>query len=120
MSASILFPKQRLALYGVLAFSRAGKVVPPATTSRTRKTIKKRSVFKLFQKNGAGARVLRFTFSFLTNASANLLVFLAKFGVTPQLGLQRHLASKGAPKDSQGVPKVSKRTAKSLENKQKS
>ena len=44
-------------------------------------------------------------FHFLTNASANLLVFVAKFGVTPQLGLQRHLASKGAPKAVQGGPK---------------
>ena len=43
-------------------------------------------------------------FHFLTNASANLLVFLAKLSVTPQLGLQRHLASKAAPKASQGVP----------------
>ena len=32
--------------------------------------------------------------------------------MTPQLGLQRHLASKGAPKGFQGVPKVSKRTTK--------
>ena len=44
-------------------------------------------------------------FHFLTNALANLLVFLTKFGVTPQLGLQRHLASKGAPKASQRVQK---------------
>ena len=56
-------------------------------------------------------------FHFLTNASANLLVFLAKLGVTPQLGLQRHLASKGAPNpkmiptssqnDPQIIPKLS-------------
>ena len=59
-------------------------------------------------------------FHFLMNASANLLVFVTKFGVTPQLGLQRHLASKEGPKGSQGVPKVSKRNAKSPENKQKS
>ena len=45
-------------------------------------------------------------FHLLTNASANLLVFVAKFGVTPQLGLQRHLASKGAKKAVQGGPKV--------------
>ena len=32
--------------------------------------------------------------------------------MAPQLGLQRHLASKGAPKGFQGVPKVSKRTTK--------
>ena len=51
-------------------------------------------------------------FHFLTNASANLLVFVAKFGVTPQLGLQRHLASKGAPKGSQGAPKVSQKECK--------
>ena len=44
-------------------------------------------------------------FHFLTNALANLLVLVAKLSVTPQLGLQRHLASKGAPKASQGVPK---------------
>ena len=43
-------------------------------------------------------------FHFLTNALANLLVFLAKRIVTPQLGLQRRLASKGAPKTPQGVP----------------
>ena len=43
-------------------------------------------------------------FHFLTNALANLLVFVAKLGVTPQLGLQRHLASRGAPKAPQGVP----------------
>ena len=51
-------------------------------------------------------------FHFLTNASSNLLVFLARLSVTPQLGLQRHLASKGAPKGFQGVPNVSKRTIK--------
>ena len=44
-------------------------------------------------------------FHFLRNASANLLVFVAKLGVTPQLGLQRQLAPKGAPNASQGVPK---------------
>ena len=44
-------------------------------------------------------------FHLLTNDSANLLVFVAKLGVTPQLGLQRHLASKGAPNASQRVPK---------------
>ena len=44
-------------------------------------------------------------FHFLRNALANLLVFVAKLGVTPQLGLQRHLASKGAPKAPQVVPK---------------
>ena len=48
----------------------------------------------------------------MTNASANLLVVLTKFGVTPQLGLQRHLASNGAPKGFQGVPNVSKRIRK--------
>ena len=42
-------------------------------------------------------------FCFLTNALANLLVFLAKLSVTPQLGLQRHFASKEAPKAPQGV-----------------
>ena len=42
-------------------------------------------------------------FRFSTNASANLLVFVAKLGVTPQFGLQRHLAFKGAPKALQGV-----------------
>ena len=51
-------------------------------------------------------------FHFLTNALANLLVFLTKFGVTPQLGLQRHLASNGAPKGFQGVPNVTKRITK--------
>ena len=43
-------------------------------------------------------------FHFLTNVSANLLVLVAKLSVTPQLGFQRHLASKGAPKAPQGVP----------------
>ena len=42
------FPKQCLH-YGVLAFSRAGEGMPPARGSRTRKIIKKRTVFKLFQ-----------------------------------------------------------------------
>ena len=51
-------------------------------------------------------------FDFLTNASANLLVFLTKFGVTLQLGLQHHLASNGAPKGFQGVPNVPKRITK--------
>ena len=37
--------------------------------------------------------------------SINLHVLVAKLGVTPQLGLQRHLASKGAPKAPQGAPK---------------
>ena len=44
-------------------------------------------------------------FHFSTNASANLLVLVAKLSVTPQLGLQRHLASKVAPKAPQGLPK---------------
>ena len=52
-------------------------------------------------------------FHFLTNGLlANLLVFVAKLGVTPQLGLQRHLASNGAPKGFQGVPNVSKKITK--------
>ena len=42
-------------------------------------------------------------FRFSTNALANLLVFAVKLGVTPQFGLQRHLAFKGAPKALQGV-----------------
>ena len=42
------FPKQCLH-YGVLAFSRAGEHNSPARGSRTRKIIKKPSVFKLFQ-----------------------------------------------------------------------
>ena len=46
-------------------------------------------------------------FHFLTNALSNLLVLVAKLGVTPQLGLQRHLASKGLPKASKGVPRRS-------------
>ena len=50
-------------------------------------------------------------FHFLRNALANLLVFVAKFGVTPQLGLQRHLASKGAPRAPQGVPKGSQKVS---------
>ena len=50
-------------------------------------------------------------FHFLTNALSNLLVFVAKLGVTPQLGLQRHLASKGAPKAPQGVPKGSQKVS---------
>ena len=44
-------------------------------------------------------------FHFLRNALANLLVFVVKFGVTPQLGLQRHLASKGAPNPKM-IPKL--------------
>ena len=51
-------------------------------------------------------------FHFLTNASSNLLVLVAKLGVTPQLGLQRHLASKGAPKASQVVPKGSQKVSR--------
>ena len=59
-----LFSKQCLH-YGVLAFSRAGEGTLPWRGSRTRKIIKKPSVFKLFQKkNGAGAQVLDSTFSF--------------------------------------------------------
>ena len=46
---SIKFHKQCLH-YGVLAFSRAGLRFPAARGSRTRKIIKKPSVFKLFQK----------------------------------------------------------------------
>ena len=41
-----------------------------------------------------------------------MLVFVAKLGVTPQLGLQRHLASNGVPAGVQGVPNVSKRITK--------
>ena len=51
-------------------------------------------------------------FHFLTNASSNLLVLVANLAVTPQLGLQRQLASKVAPKNFQGVPNVSKRITK--------
>ena len=51
-------------------------------------------------------------FHFLTNASANSLGLVAKLGVTLQLGLQRHLASKGAPKAPQGVPKGSQKVSK--------
>ena len=51
-------------------------------------------------------------FDLLTKASANLLVFVTKFGVTPQLGFLRHLASNGAPKGFQLVPTVSKRITK--------
>ena len=43
------FPKQCLH-YGVLGFSRAGECLKPVRSSRTRKIIKKPSVFKLFQK----------------------------------------------------------------------
>ena len=39
-----------------------------------------------------------------------MLVFVAKFGVTPQLGLQRHLASKGAPTLPKGSQKAPKRS----------
>ena len=70
------FPKQCLH-YGVLAFSRAGDCGPPGPGSRTRKIIKKPSVFKLFQKKMVLA--LEFggpPFHFLRNASANLLVFV--------------------------------------------
>ena len=42
-------------------------------------------------------------FRFFTNALADSLVLVATLSVTPQLGLQRHLASKGAPNASQGV-----------------
>ena len=42
---------------------------------------------------------------FLTNVVANLLLVVAKLHVIPQLGHQRHLASKGAPKAVQGGPK---------------
>ena len=45
-------------------------------------------------------------FHFSMNASANIAVFVAKLDVTPNLGLQRHWASKGALKASQGVPKA--------------
>ena len=51
-------------------------------------------------------------FHFLMNASANLLVLVAKLGVTPQGGLQRHLASKVAPKAPQGVPKASQKVSR--------
>ena len=41
------------------------------------------------------------------NVSANLLVLVAQLVGIPQLGLQRHLASKGLPKASKGVPRRS-------------
>ena len=62
------------------------------------KSLKNLQFFKIFQEKMVLA--LEFwtpPFHFLTNALANLLVFLAKLSVTPQLGLQRHLASKQAP-----------------------
>ena len=46
-------------------------------------------------------------FQFSLNVFANLLVFVAKLVGIPQLGLQRHLASKGPPKASKGVPRRS-------------
>ena len=55
---------------------------------------------------------MRSTFSFFDECFSYFACFGWKFGVAPQLGLQRHLASKGAPKGFQGVPKVSKRTTK--------
>ena len=75
-----------------------------ARGSRTRKIIKKPLVFKLFSKKMVLA--LEFwtpPFRFLTNALSNLLVLVAKLSVTPRLGLQRHLTSKGALNASQGV-----------------
>ena len=48
----------------------------------------------------------------LTMSILDFYVFVAKLSVTPQLGLQRHLASKGAPKGSQGVPKVFQKDCK--------
>ena len=69
--------------------------------------------FKLFQKKMVLAlEFLSLPFQFLTNASANLLVLVAKLSVTPQLGLQRHLASKVAPKAPQGVPKGSQKVSR--------
>ena len=44
-------------------------------------------------------------FHFLRNALANLLVYVAKLGVTQELGLQRHLAFKGAPDGAKMKPK---------------
>ena len=52
-------------------------------------------------------------FHFFTNALANLLVFVAKFGETPQLSLQRHLASKGAPSPKM-IQKSSQNDAKMI------
>ena len=47
-------------------------------------------------------------FQFSSNASADLLVLVAKLVVgIPQLGLQRHFASKELPKASKGVPRRS-------------
>ena len=58
-------------------------------------------------------------FRFSTNASANLLVFVAKLGVNPQGGLQRHLASKVAPKAPQEVPKASQKMSRQPQRRHK-
>ena len=90
---------------GFWRFQGLVKVCRPRAVPGHAKSLKNLQFLSFFKKIGAGARVLRSTFSFLMNASANLLVFVATLGVTPQLGLQRHLASKGAPKAPQGIPK---------------
>ena len=43
-----------------------------------------------------------------------MLVFVTKLGAIHQLGLQRHLASKGAPKATQGIPRESQKGLKEI------
>ena len=69
------------------------------------KSLKNVQFLSFFKKNGAGARVLSSTFSFFDESFGKFACFCSKFGVAPQLGLQRQVAPKGAPKASQGVPK---------------
>ena len=97
---------------GFWRFQGLVSVFQPRAVPGHAKSLKNLKFLSFFKKNGAGARVLRSTFLFFDECFTNLLVLVAKLGVTPQLGLQRHLASNGAPKGFQRVPKVSKRITK--------
>ena len=58
---------------------KAGEGWPGFLASQTRKTVKKHNVFlSFFKKKVLALEFLSLPFQFLTNASANLLVFVAK------------------------------------------
>ena len=82
---------------GFRRFQGLVKLRRPRAVPGHAKSLKNLQFLSFFKKLVLALEFWTPPFHFLTNASANLLVFVAKFVVTPQLGLQRHLAAKGAP-----------------------
>ena len=88
---------------GFWRFQGLVKVARPRAVPGHAKSLKNLQFLSFFKKMALALEFWTPPFRFSTNASANLLVFVVKLGVTPQFGLQRHLAFTGAPKALQGV-----------------